>query len=65
MMHAETVGQYEELLRWIHVPVWVLIVSFVMFRATLSPRRTTMARVEYLRLTDTGVNSQFHFHAKS
>jgi two-component system sensor kinase FixL len=31
MMHAETVGQYEALLRWIHVPVWVLIVSFVIF----------------------------------
>jgi two-component system sensor kinase FixL len=31
MMHAQTAGQYEALLRWIHVPVWVLIVSFVMF----------------------------------
>jgi two-component system, LuxR family, sensor kinase FixL len=31
MMHAETVGQYEALMRWIHVPVWVLIVSFVSF----------------------------------
>ena len=31
MMHAEAVGQYEALLRWIHVPVWVLIVSFVIF----------------------------------
>jgi len=31
MMHAETVGRYEALLRWIHVPVWVLIVSFVSF----------------------------------
>ncbi len=31
MMHAKTVGQYEALLRWIHVPVWVLTVSFVMF----------------------------------
>jgi two-component system, LuxR family, sensor kinase FixL len=31
MMHAETVGQYGALLRWIHVPVWVLIVSFVIF----------------------------------
>ena len=31
MMHAETVGQYEALVRWIHVPVWVLIVSFVIF----------------------------------
>jgi PAS domain S-box-containing protein len=31
MMHAETVGQYEALLRWIHVPVWVLIVSLVSF----------------------------------
>jgi hypothetical protein len=31
MMHCETVGQYEELVRWIHVPTWVLIVSFVAF----------------------------------
>ena len=31
MMHAETVGQYEALLRWIHVPVWVLTVSFIIF----------------------------------
>src|SRR5437016_4689293 len=31
MMHAQTVGRYEALLRWIHVPVWVLVVSFVGF----------------------------------
>jgi two-component system, LuxR family, sensor kinase FixL len=31
MMHAETVGRYEALIRWIHVPVWVLIVSLVSF----------------------------------
>jgi two-component system, LuxR family, sensor kinase FixL len=31
MMHAETVGRYEALMRWIHVPVWVLIVSVVSF----------------------------------
>jgi len=31
MMHSETVGRYEALVRWIHVPVWVLIVSFVSF----------------------------------
>ena len=31
MMHAQTAGQYEALLHWIHVPVWVLILSFVMF----------------------------------
>jgi two-component system, LuxR family, sensor kinase FixL len=31
MMHAQTVGRYEALVRWIHVPVWVLIVSFVIF----------------------------------
>jgi two-component system, LuxR family, sensor kinase FixL len=31
MMHAGTVGQYEALIRWIHVPVWVLIVAFVAF----------------------------------
>jgi PAS domain S-box-containing protein len=31
MMHCETVGQYEALVRWIHVPTYVLIVSFVSF----------------------------------
>jgi PAS domain S-box-containing protein len=31
MMHCETVWQYEALVRWIHVPTWVLIVSFVSF----------------------------------
>jgi two-component system, LuxR family, sensor kinase FixL len=31
MMHAETVERYEALVRWIHVPVWVLVVSFVIF----------------------------------
>ena len=31
MMHAGTVGQYEVLIRWIHVPVWVLTVAFVAF----------------------------------
>src|SRR2546430_7313573 len=31
MMHAQTVGRYEALVRWIHVPVWVLVVSFVGF----------------------------------
>jgi two-component system, LuxR family, sensor kinase FixL len=31
MMHAETVGRYEALVRWIHVPAWVLIVSLVSF----------------------------------
>jgi PAS domain S-box-containing protein len=31
MMHCETIGQYEALLRWIHVPTFVLIVSFVSF----------------------------------
>src|SRR4029453_12653319 len=31
MKHAQTGGQYEALVRWIHVPVWVLTVSFVVF----------------------------------
>jgi two-component system, LuxR family, sensor kinase FixL len=31
MVHAETVGRYEELVRWVHVPTWLLIVSFVIF----------------------------------
>src|SRR5215211_771078 len=31
MMHAWTVEQYQLLVRWIHVPTWVLIFSFVAF----------------------------------
>lgn len=31
MFHANTVGQYEALVRWIHVPVWLLTLSFVGF----------------------------------
>jgi len=31
MLHANTVGQYTALVRWIHVPVWVLTLSFVAF----------------------------------
>src|SRR5215467_4253122 len=31
MLNATTVEQYQQLMRWIHVPVWVLTVSFVAF----------------------------------
>jgi PAS domain S-box-containing protein len=31
MMHTWTVEQYELLVRWVHVPTWVLIVSFIAF----------------------------------
>src|SRR5256886_11097792 len=31
MTNARTVEQYELLVRWIHVPTWILIVSFVAF----------------------------------
>jgi signal transduction histidine kinase len=31
MLHTGTVGQYEALVRWIHMPVWVLTVAFVGF----------------------------------
>ncbi len=31
MLHGTTVGQYAALIRWIHVPVWVLTLSFVAF----------------------------------
>src|SRR5438046_9276506 len=31
------------------------------FRATLSPRRTTMAGVEHLRPSDTSIDPQFYF----
>ena len=31
MINARTVEQYELLLRWVHVPTWVLTISFVVF----------------------------------
>ena len=31
MLNATTVEQYQLLIRWIHVPVWVLTLSFVAF----------------------------------
>src|SRR5213594_1593439 len=31
MIHARTVEQYQTLVRWVHVPTWVLTVSFVAF----------------------------------
>src|SRR6266487_1347252 len=31
MMNAQTVEQYQTLVRWVHVPTWVLTVSFVAF----------------------------------
>jgi len=31
MLHGKTVEQYAALIRWIHVPVWVLTLSFVAF----------------------------------
>jgi PAS domain S-box-containing protein len=44
MLHANTVGQYEALVRWIHVPVWVLTLSFVSFvRRYLRAGRQSLA----------------------
>ena len=31
MLHGKTVGQYAALIRWIHVPTWLLTLSFVAF----------------------------------
>jgi two-component system sensor kinase FixL len=31
MLHGSTVGEYAELIRWIHVPVWALTLCFVAF----------------------------------
>src|SRR4029453_7315032 len=48
MMHAQTVGQYEALVRWIHLPTWVLTVSFVAFvRLYLHAGRAWLARSIY------------------
>jgi len=31
MLHTQTVERYEALVRWIHVPTWVLLLSFMAF----------------------------------
>jgi two-component system sensor kinase FixL len=44
MLHGKTVGQYAALIRWIHVPVWVLTLSFVAFvRLYLRAGRPSLA----------------------
>ena len=44
MLNSKTVEQYEPLVRWIHVPTWVLTLSFVAFvRLYLRAGRTWLA----------------------
>lgn len=44
MLHTQTVGRYEALVRWVHVPTWVLLLSFVGFvRAYLRAGRSWLA----------------------
>ena len=38
MLNAKTVDEYESLVRWIHVPTWVLTLSFVAFVAAFMAR---------------------------
>jgi PAS domain S-box-containing protein len=48
MIHAGTVEQYQLLVRWIHVPTWVLTISFVAFvRLYLDAGRAWLARSIY------------------
>ena len=52
MLNATTVEQYQLLIRWIHVPVWVLTLSFVAFvRLYLRAGRPWLARSIYLLRT--------------
>src|SRR5215470_1483031 len=52
MMTATTVEQYQLLMRWIHVPVWVLTLSFVAFvRLYLRAGRPWLARSIYILRT--------------
>ena len=48
MLHTQTVERYEALVRWIHVPMWVLLLSFVAFvRLYLRAGRPWLARSIY------------------
>ena len=52
MINAKTVEQYELLLRWVHVPTWVLTLSFVAFvRLYLHAGRTWLAWSIYVLRT--------------
>jgi PAS domain S-box-containing protein len=52
MANARTVEQYELLVRWIHVPTWILIVSFVAFlRLYLHAGRSWLAWSIYVLRT--------------
>jgi PAS domain S-box-containing protein len=52
MLNATTVEQYQLLMRWIHVPVWVLTLSFVAFvRLYLHAGRAWMAWSIYILRT--------------
>ena len=64
MINARTVEQYELLLRWVHVPTWVLTLSFVAFVRLYLRSRTSLAGVEYLRPADAGFDPQFPFSCK-
>jgi PAS domain S-box-containing protein len=64
MMHARTVEQYQLLVRWIHLPTWVLIVSFVaamayslssdMARATRLTRELELSEKRFNLAADSG-----------
>jgi PAS domain S-box-containing protein len=52
MLNATTVEQYQLLIRWIHVPVWILTLSFVAFvRLYLHAGRPWLARSIYVLRT--------------
>jgi hypothetical protein len=52
MIRAGTASQYEALIRWIHLPVWVLVVSFVSFvRLYLRAGRARLAWSIYVLRT--------------
>src|SRR5436190_15950554 len=49
LLRAQTNEQYGVILRWAQLPVWLLVVSLVVFRTAVSPCWATMARMERLR----------------
>jgi hypothetical protein len=63
LLRAQTTAQYAALLRWVQLPVWVLVVSLGGFRAALPPCRATMARMECLWRADIDADLEFCFCA--
>jgi hypothetical protein len=61
LLRAQTTEQYGVILRWAQLPVWVLVVSLVVFVRLYLRAGRTLARMERLRRTHARLDLEFCF----